>query len=123
MKALIYPLPDPLHGDNLAREIEGALSLPFDSVVVSRGAELIIGVPDNADEQVVGTTVNAHTGLPTSEQLAEIAAQAEARDAIQSFGPLIAKAKAVYAGTDTFTNAQSQRILAALVLLVYRKLR
>jgi hypothetical protein len=36
---------------------------------------------------------------------------------------LVAKARDVWAGTDTFTMAQSQKILAGLVLVVARHLR
>ena len=42
---------------------------------------------------------------------------------LDQFDQLVAKAQNVWAGTDTFTQAQAQKILAGLVLVVARHLR
>lgn len=42
---------------------------------------------------------------------------------IADFDGLVAKARDVWAGNDTFTQAQAQKILAGLVLIVARYLR
>jgi hypothetical protein len=121
---LTFPVPAMWHGLNLSTELATALSVSPESVdVYVAGSTLIVNVPDHSDEQIVTSTVAAHTGQPTPEQQAELDAQAEAQAQLSQLDAVIAKSRAVIAGTDTFTNAQAQQILARLVLLVARRLR
>jgi hypothetical protein len=67
----------------------------------------------------------------TTEGVDDIALAETVREAVAAHTPqeitdldlLVAKARNVWAGTDTFTAAQSQKILAGLVLVVARHLR
>lgn len=121
---LFYPLPSAINGGNLAAEIEGALSLPPGSVAVAVSGDAVgVNVPDGTTVAPVAAAVAAHTGQPTAAQQAEVAADAEAGQAVRNLEPILAKCRAVLAGTDTFTAAQRDRLLAALVLVVHRRLR
>lgn len=57
-----------------------------------------------------------------AEFIEQIIANHEPSSSIQ-LDALVSKARDVWAGTDTFTQAQAQKILAGLVLVVARQLR
>lgn len=117
---LTFPIPDPILGENLRVEIETAVNGPVSLRVV--GDELIALVPDSADAQLVATIVAAHTGELTPEQQAAADADAEAAQNVRDLGPILDKCRAVLAGQGSFTSVQRDRLLAALVIAVYRRL-
>lgn len=121
---LTYPLPPRIHGDNLQAEVDAALGLtPGTTLVWVDQTTLTLVVPEGSMVASVAAVVAAHTGESTAEQKAELDADAEAEGIARDLGPLLAKARAVRAGAESFTPAQRDRILAGLVLLVARRLR
>jgi hypothetical protein len=57
------------------------------------------------------------------EEQIEAIVRAHRPQAFDEFDRLVTKARAVWSGEDTFTQAQAQKILAGLVLVVARYLR
>lgn len=122
---LTYPAPNPLNGDALIAELRAAGVIISDRGVTLNGAE--ITVDTTSPDTVVAPVVAAHTGQPTATQAAR---QARSSDAVDALTALIAQAggaanvrtklKAVLAGTDTFTNQQAQRLLAAVAIVMLR---
>lgn len=121
MTVLVFPAPPVLNGGNLEAEIAAVIGLAVR--VTSRGDVIDVAGPDGLEEAVIAPIVAAHTGLPTPAQQAELDADAEADQAARNLEPILAKCRAVLAGTDTFTAAQVQKLLAGLTLVVHRRLR
>lgn len=121
MKLLVYPVPAQVNGDGLEAEL--ATSGVAGCRVAVAGDQLEVTAPDTANDATVESVVAAHMGQPTGVQQA--AATREA-DAVQAEGSLAstagirAKCKAVLAGTDSFTNPQRDRAIAALALRALR---
>lgn len=118
---LSFPLPQNIHGDNLLAEIQAA-GVNATRVVVM-GENVVVRVPEGTDPAVVEAVVAAHTGALTPEQQAEKDADAEADAQSAQIETILAKCRAVANGTDTFTNAEAQRLLARLTIMVARRLR
>lgn len=116
---LTYPLPEPLIGDNLEAEL-AATGIP--SAVTAYEDHIEVLVPEGTDEQSVAAVVQAHTGMPTPEQQAQIDAESEADQTVRDLEPILAKCRQVVRGEGSFTNAQRDRLLAGLVLVVHRRL-
>lgn len=110
---LSFQKPQPLNGEKLIEELTtaGFSVHPIFGLVVS-GDALEIDLPDAVRPAIEGI-VAAHTGAFTAEQ----AQQADERDQLAA---LRNKAKNVWAGTDSFTVAQRDKILAGLVLRATR---
>lgn len=109
---LTFPLPAVLNGDALRAQLRAA-GLIAAEVSVS-GADLVITGTD--DRAAAASVVSAHDGQPLP---LDPEAQADV-DAATQLASIRAKAKQVAAGTDTFTAAQVQKILAHLVLRATR---
>lgn len=123
MARLSLPAPSPIDGDALRLEFAAAGFGVVDLFVENVDEQLLLTVETDASEADASAVVDAHTGAPTLQQQADLA---RVKDADQGVGSLAttagirAKCKAVLAGTDTFTAAQMQRAVAALVLLALR---
>ena len=116
---LVYPIPDPLLGDLLAVELASIGIMNAEGVVDRDGGTLKVWVPDGTSRAAVDAVVAAHD--PTAVLAAMAADTAE----YEALGPvlqaILAKCRAVAAGTDTFTNIQAQQLLARLTLYVGHK--
>lgn len=127
MAALTFPAPSPLNGDALEDEIEAAGQGPV--AVLLSGSTIFVSSRDGRalNQTTVGQAVAAHTGQPTATQAATSTRVTDADAALAQLITLAggtnavrSKLKNVAAGTDTFTNAQSQRLLAMIGLFVLR---
>lgn len=122
---LTFPAPNPLNGDGLIAELRAA-----GVVVADRGVTLVdaaVQIDTAAPLSQVAPIVAAHTGQPTATATADTARRVDADAALaaliqQAGGPAAvrAKLKAVVAGTDNLTAAQTQRLVAAIALVVLR---
>lgn len=132
---LTYAKPPALNGERLANELAAAgitISTPSGVVLDCPELEwdparqahvLVLHVPDDTNATTVANIVAAHIGAPTAAQQAEATRLADARDGLGALAAtpgIRAKCRSVLAGTDTFTVAQRDRALAALILLELR---
>lgn len=108
MAALIFPKPAALNGRALEAELA---AVGIQARVTTSGDRLEVWGPDvsEANRDQAGQVISAHTGEPTAEQKTETDSRAQV-------AAIRAKARAVLAGTDTFTASELQKIVAALVL-------
>jgi hypothetical protein len=105
------PAPTTIDLPLLRTEIETATGLTV--VQGGRdGADLWVefDTTEGVDDIALGVTVRQTVAAHSPQEVTDLDA-------------LVAKAVNVWAGTDTFTVAQSQKILAGLVLIVARHLR
>lgn len=123
MNVLNFTRPTSLYGLALEREIAAA---GFRDVRVSDAPEGLLveaytaaGEPvTDADRPLIQTVIDQHSGSASVEEQDELNLAVGVRDDLAG---VRAKARAVYRGTDTFTAAQVQRLVAALVLMVTRR--
>lgn len=123
-----FPAPARLDGQTLTDELATASIVVADprGITLADGT-LTVPVPDTADPAVVAQVVAAHTGAPSAAHQAETARTSDASNALGQLITLAGgtaqvrtKLKAVLAGTDTLTNQQAQRLLAAVALYAIR---
>lgn len=101
-----FPLPAMVDPAQLKAEIEAVVGHP---VTVTRDGNRVV-------------FENVYDIVGVHEQVAETIRNHRPAD-LNQFDQLVSKAQRVWAGDDTFTVAQVQKILAGLVLIVARRLR
>lgn len=97
-----FPAPEVIDVSQLRDEVIAAVGTPS---VVSRTPDTItLTFPDDIDWTLLEGVIGSHQP-----------------DEIAQLAQLVEKARAVWVGTDTFTAAQAQKIMAGLVLLENRR--
>lgn len=116
--SLRLPAPSPLNGQGLLEELQTA-GLPCHGVVLVGDVVELAGLDDtHTAHATLVVAVHAGAGPLVDRDAAEAQAEiAEMRDRARQ---VLSKARRVVKGEDTFTAAEIQRIVAALVVYLAR---